>query len=128
MIAYRYISIKRRPAGFTLIEILVALAVIGIALTAAVSATGQLAAQEERLRLQQLAGLCAENTFAEIKLREGFPATGERQIECTQDGVTLKATVSILPTPNPNFRRLQSRWATPSGDPLITLTAIAGAI
>jgi general secretion pathway protein I len=119
---------KNRQSGFTLIEILVALAVIGIALTAAVRATGQLAEQEERLRLQQLASICAENTFAEIKLREGFPATGERQLQCTQDGVTLSATVSVLPTPNPNFRRLQSRWATPTGEPLITLTAITGAI
>jgi general secretion pathway protein I len=112
--------------GFTLIEVLVALAVIAIALGAAVRATGQLAEQQERLRLQQLASLCAENAFVRIRLEEGFPATGERTLSCTQDGVSLTAQLSVLPTPNPNFRRLQTRWLDAQGQPLITLTAIAG--
>lgn len=113
--------------GFTLIEVLVALAIIAIALGAAVRATGQLAEQQEQLRLQQIASLCAENAFARIRLEEGFPPAGERSLSCTQDGVTLSAQLSVLPTPNPNFRRLQTRWVDPQGQPLITLTAIAGA-
>lgn len=114
--------------GFTLLEVMVALAVIGIALSATVRSTGQLAEQQERLRLQQLAGMCADNTFAEIRLKEGFPATGERTLQCVQDGTTLAAQLSVLPTPNPNFRRMQIRWFDPQGEPLITLTSIAGAL
>ncbi len=114
------------PQGFTLIEVMVALAVIAIALSATVRATGQLTEQQERLRLQQLAGMCADNAFTEIRLKEGFPPTGERELKCTQDGVTLSAQLSVLPTPNPNFRRLQSRWRDAQGEPLITLTSIAG--
>lgn len=112
--------------GFTLLEVMVALAVIGIALAATVRATGQLTEQQERLRLQQLAGMCADNAFAEIRLKEGFPPLGERELKCTQDGAALTAQLSVLPTPNPNYRRLQSRWKDAQGDPLITLTAIAG--
>ncbi len=111
--------------GFTLLEVMVALAVIGIALSATVRSTGQLAEQQERLRLQQLAGMCADNAFAEIRLKVGFPPMGDQDLKCTQDGTTLSAKLSVLPTGNPFFRRLQVRWVDQQGEPLITLTTVA---
>jgi general secretion pathway protein I len=112
-------------SGFTLIEVLVALAIVTIALAAVARASGQLTLQQERLGQQQIASVCADNAFAELRLSEPFPAAGERQLSCTQLGITLTATMSILPTPNPNFRRLQTTWRNAEGEPLITLTAIA---
>jgi general secretion pathway protein I len=116
---------SKAAKGFTLLEVMVALAVIGIALSATVRSTGQLAEQQERLRLQQLAGMCADNAFAEIRLKADFPNMGEQDLKCTQDGTTLTAKLSILPMQNPSSRRLQTRWSDPQGEPLITLNAMA---
>jgi general secretion pathway protein I len=116
----------RRARGFTLIEVLVALAVIAVALGAVLRATGQIAAAHDRLVQQQIASWCAENAFAELRLAEPLPAPGERSLRCEQLGIGLDATLSVLPTPNPNFRRLQISFRNSGGEPLLTLTAIAG--
>jgi general secretion pathway protein I len=118
---------KQHQRGFTLIEVLVALAIITIALAAVARATAQLAVQQERLSQQQIASLCADNAYAELRLSEPYPAPAERQLRCTQMGISLTATLSILPTPNPNFRRLQTTWRNADGEALLTLTAIAAA-
>ena len=118
---------KQRQRGFTLIEVLVALAIITIALAAVSRATAQLAVQQERLSQQQIASLCADNAYAELRLSDPYPAPAERQLRCTQMGISLTATLSILPTPNPNFRRLQTTWRNADGEALLTLTAIAAA-
>ena len=54
--------------GFTLIEILVALAVVSIALMAGMKATGALTQMSGRQEDQLLAQLCADNELAKVRL------------------------------------------------------------
>ena len=68
----------RRPKsrqGFTLVEVLVALAIVSIALMAALRAAGQGTAAAGELRLRLLAGWVAENRLAEHRAR-AFPSRG----------------------------------------------------
>jgi len=64
----------RRAGGFTLVEILVALAVLAIALTAAARSLGAAIDTTAALRDRTLARWVAEDKLAELELRGEWPA------------------------------------------------------
>ncbi len=94
--------------GFTLIEVLVALAVIAITLAAGLQATGALTRAAQRQSDQWLAQICAENELTRLRLLRQLPGTGDSQVPCAQGGRQMLVQVSVLPTPNPNFRRIDA--------------------
>ena len=98
----------RRRRGFTLIEILVALAVVAITLAAGMQATGALTRAAERQSDQWLAQLCAENELTKLRLNRQLPGVGESTSTCEQAGRQLQVRLAVLPTPNPNFRRVDA--------------------
>lgn len=98
----------RRAGGFTLIEVLVALAVVAITLAAGVQATSALTRAATRQSDQWLAQLCAENEFARLRLTRQLPSVGESTVACEQAGQMLQVRLSVQPTPNPNFRRVDA--------------------
>ena len=100
--------------GFTLIEILVALAVVSIALMAGMKATGALTQMSGRQEDQLLAQLCADNELAKVRLSRQMPGLGRNDVTCTQAGRVLTVAVDVLPTPNPNFRRVDVRVLSPT--------------
>lgn len=97
-----------RPRGFTLIEVLVALAVVAITLAAGLQATGALTRASGRQSDQWLAQLCAENELTRLRLQRQLPGTGDTDTTCAQAGREMRVRVSVLPTPNPNFRRVDT--------------------
>lgn len=100
---------KRTSAhGFTLIEVLVALAIVALALSAGIQATGALTRAAERQSTQWLAQLCAENALVQQRLARQLPGTGDTTQTCTQAGQDLQVRLSVRPTPNPNFRRVDA--------------------
>ncbi len=106
------ISLRRLPwqlAGFTLLEILVALAIVSIALIAALGAVGQMSTAASDLRLRTLALWSAENRLAAIRVETDreWPALGERVFDCPQANVALRCEERVFATPNPFFRRVE---------------------
>ena len=99
---------ENRARGFTLIEILVALAVVAITLAAGMQATGALTRAAERQSDQWLAQLCAENELTRLRLNRQLPGVGESTSTCEQAGRQLQVRLAVLPTPNPNFRRVDA--------------------
>jgi general secretion pathway protein I len=99
---------RRQQRGFTLIEVLVALAVVAITLTAGLQATGALTRAATRQTDQWLAQLCAENTLTRLRLVRQLPDVGDSVTPCEQAGQTLQVRLAVLPTPNPNFRRVDA--------------------
>lgn len=103
-----------RPRGFTLVEVLVALAIISIALLAAmrVAAGGTNSVGELRARL--LAGWVAENVLAETRVREQWPPPGIQRGTQSQGGIEFTWRQEVIATPNVNFRRVDVRvYASP---------------
>ena len=115
--------------GFTLIEVLVALGVVALTLTAGLQASSALTRTAERQTEQWLATLCAENALTALRLQRQLPGTGDTDAVCEQAGHALRVRVSVLPTPNPNFRRVDAtviRGSDGSGVRLLTLSTVQG--
>ncbi len=102
-------SLWTRQAGFTLIEVLVALGIVAIALSAGLKATASLGRNAQRQSDVWLAQLCAENALIKLRLSRQMPGVGDSSSDCPQAGETLQVQTSVRPTPNPNFLRVDAQ-------------------
>lgn len=94
-------------AGFTLLEVLVALVIIGTALGASLRAVGSLTQNSRELRIAMMATWSAENRLTQIRLAHEWPALGRRDFPCAQAELALRCEENIYATPNPAFRRVE---------------------
>lgn len=97
----------RRLAGFTLLEVLVALVIVGTALGAGLRAVGSLTTNSAGLRASMMATWSAENRLVQIRLGREFPAIGKRNFPCPQGDLNLVCEEQVLTTPNPLLRRIE---------------------
>jgi general secretion pathway protein I len=98
-----------RAAGFTLLEVLVALVIIGVALSAAMRGVMSLTNAADGTRLKLLATLTAENRLLELRLVRQRLDIGQSSTDCEQGGVTFTCEQAVKSTPNPFFRRVELR-------------------
>lgn len=94
-------------AGFTLLEVLVALVIVGTSLGASLRAIGSLTQNSDGLRASMMANWSAENRLAEIRLQHEWPSIGTREFDCVQGDLALTCEQDVLTTPNPWFRRVE---------------------
>ncbi|NIE66380.1 type II secretion system minor pseudopilin GspI [Burkholderia sp. Ax-1719] len=106
-------SSKASARGFTMIEVLVALAIIAVALAASMRAVGNLATSEADLHQRLLAGWSADNVLAQLRLTHAWPALGVTQFDCSEGNLALVCTESVSSTPNPLFRRVEISVTAP---------------
>jgi len=101
------ISTPGAARGFTLIEVLIALAIVAIGLAAALRASGvgSEAALEHRTRL--IALWLAQNVVAERTARGDWPEPGVREQDAELAGHAFILREEVKATPNPRFRRLE---------------------
>lgn len=98
---------RHKPYGFTLLEVLVALAILAIALAAALRASSVTTDQAQAMKLRLLAQWSAENQLAELTARKRWPAPGMQTGSSEQAGIVLDWAQTISATPNPAFRRVE---------------------
>ena len=101
----------RRPSrnnhGFTLLEVLVALVIVGTALGASLRAVGSLTQNSNGLRGAMMATWSAENRLVQLRLSKTFPAVGKQTYECPQGDMKLMCQEEVIASPNPRFRRVE---------------------
>lgn len=95
---------RRRNAGLTLIETLVALAVLAIGLIAALQASGSGADLGRELRLRQFAGYAADNALIRARLERQRLADGSLRFPCAQAGVAFVCEQTLAAAAHPGFR------------------------
>jgi general secretion pathway protein I len=98
-----------RATGFTLLEVLVALVIIGVALSASMRGVMSLTNAADGTRLKLLATLTAENRLLELRLVRQRLDIGQSSTDCEQGGVTFTCEQAVKSTPNPFFRRVELR-------------------
>jgi len=99
---------RHRPSrGFTLLEVLVALVIVGTGLGASLRAVASLTQNSSDLRASMMATWSAENRLTQIRLSGEWPALGQRSFPCPQDELDLMCQEDVFPTPNPSFRRVE---------------------
>ena len=93
--------------GFTLLEVLVALVIVGTALGAGLRAVGSLTANSSGLRTSMVATWSAENRLVQIRLGKEFPEIGKRSFDCPQGDLKLVCQEDVFASPNPLLRRVE---------------------
>ena len=116
---------NKRVAGFTLIEVLVALGIVAIALVAGLQATAALTNNAMRQSNVLLAQLCAENELVRVRLARQMPGAGERRTVCRQGNTDFEIALTVAPTPNPNFLRVAAQVCEP-GRPGLRVSTVVG--
>jgi general secretion pathway protein I len=119
----------RRPSepgqrGLTLIEVLVALAIVAITLAAGIKAAGTLTGNTQRLADTLAGQWCADNYLTRLRLERQLPPIGDSEFSCEQVGQTYQGRVAVRPTPNPLFRRIDVRMLDPEGQHLLLYTTV----
>ena len=114
----------RAAAGFTLIEVMVALAIVAIALAAGSRAASSVVDTSQRLSDVVLAQWCADNQLTEMRLLDQLPAVGKTPFSCSELGREFKGTVLVQPTPNPSFRRVDATVSDDGGRQLVTISTV----
>ena len=115
----------RRATGFTLLEVLVALAVLAIAMGAIINAVTQSIANTAYLRDQTLASWVALNQVNERLLdSEPWPEEGSRDGSAELANRAWRWQVRFAKTDDPDLRRIEVTVRTAENGPVLsTLTA-----
>jgi general secretion pathway protein I len=116
---------RARMRGFTLVEVLVALALLAVALTAGMRALAQGADSAGNLKARTLALWVAQNRLAAAQLESPSPALGRYEGSETQANARFIWHASISTTPNPAFRKIEIVVAEPE-QPDYVLARIVG--
>lgn len=98
--------LRCQSSGFTLIEVLVAMAIIAVTLAAASRAAGHAIDSSAELKRRVVADLVAQNRLETHQARHDWLAPGKLTGVETQAGMAMVWKEEITDTPNPAFRKV----------------------
>lgn len=114
--------------AFTLLEVLVALAVLALALGALVRAGGEQARSLDHLRTRSFAEWVAADQLARTRLAESWPDTGTRRGVTHMGRRQWHWRQSVVPTEDEDIRRIEVavRLEPEAETPVTTLAGFIG--
>jgi len=119
--------VRGRVCGFTLIEVLIALAVIALALLALTRTASMQVQDFDALRERTLAGWVAADVLTDTRLATAFPATGHSDGRLQLAGRSWRWTRDVKGTQDAEIRRIDILvFAGESQQPSASLSGFAG--
>ena len=117
---------KRGHLGFTLLEILVALAVLALSMGAVIKAASSYTGNVSQLRDRTFASWVARNVLNEFQIRKEWPSVGERKgsVEMAQHEWRWVATISQ--TEEAELRRLDIEVMSPDEEISTPMAVLSG--
>jgi general secretion pathway protein I len=94
-------------SGFTLIEVLIGLAILAIALTSGLKAISQSAQTQTGIEARYLALWSANNALNEMIFTKEWPEIGSKTFPCPQLKENFICKKTVFATPNPIFKRIE---------------------
>ncbi len=111
---------KHKQNGFSLLEVLVGLAILAIAMISGIKALTQTVQTQNVIHDQYLAMLSANDALNRIYLQKTWPELAVQKSSCSQLNLPLVCIRSVYNTPNPLFRRVEIEvYASQLNDPTV---------
>jgi general secretion pathway protein I len=107
--------------GFTLIEILIAVAILAVALAATTRAASVATDGALQTRERLLATWAAQNRVAELRARRIFPSVATNRMNVEEAGLPLVIDETVAETANPTMHRIEL-YVSAARDPDRVLT------
>ena len=118
----------RAQTGFTLIEVLVAMTILAVGVTALVSASGASALRADFLRNRELGRWVAANKLTELSVLPDWPEVGTTNSEVDLAGRTWYVRTITQRVDDPDLRRVdvQSRLDQDAESYIYVVTGFVG--
>ena len=117
----------RRPSGFTLLEVMVALVIISLALAGVAGSMGQMIDTANTMRDRTYASWIAQNKITEMRLSAALPEVGESSGEEDYANTTWAWSAEVSETGIENLMKVDVAVSYPGADePVRLVTGFIG--
>jgi general secretion pathway protein I len=117
---------RRDSRGFTLLEILIALAVLALAMGAVIKATSDYTGNHAHLHARTMATWVARNVMIEFQVTDEWPKVGERKGSREMGNQEWRWVARISQTDEAELRRLDVDVMLADSDSNVPVTTLSG--